>query len=210
MGGEACDEWVLMYSKGLTQAQIADLCRADQSTVTRAIGWAKRRDPDLQSEHNSFHPEYEKPSLPTRQFLERVAELKDFIDAHGRAPFTKGGAPEEWQLGVWLAKQRKAAREGRLLPERRRALDAAGNWQDHGRAQRDERNWQDNLVCLAAFTAATGRFPSYRRPDDDFERRLGTWLHSQRQLEAEGRLPGDRSASLTAQVPGWYTWRKRS
>lgn len=209
MGWDVRGEWVLMYARGLTQAQIADLCGADQITVTRCIAWAKRRDSDLQREHNSFRPEPEIPSRLASHFGLRVRDLGEFIAANRRVPFSKGGSPEERSLGVWLAKQRKADREGTLVPERQAALDSAGNWRDHGRAQRDERKWQQNLSDLASFTSTTGRLPSYRRPKDDTERRLGIWLHGQRQLDGEGKLLDDKSASLAAAVPGWNTWKKR-
>lgn len=95
------------------------------------------------------------------------------------------------------------------MPEHREALDATGNWKDTGRAQRDEQRWQDTLSAFTAFVENEGDLPSYKRAADETERRLGTWLHGQLQLEAEGKLPEIRSDALTQAVPYWYTWHKR-
>lgn len=204
-------EWTLMYRKGLAVARIAQLCRIEVEQVSRAVAWAKRRDPSLQAEHESYAPapdELQPPALG-RHWASRRDELAEFIATSGRAPYYSGGDPAEISLGRWVAKQRLAAKNGTLVPELREALDATGNWQDTGRAQRDEQRWQEALLAFAAFVGNEGHLPSYKHPADETERRLGTWLHGQRQLEAEGKLPEIRSAALKQAVPHWYTWRKR-
>jgi hypothetical protein len=204
VSGPSSSEWVLMYRKGLTAARIADICHVHPQVVTRALGWAKRREHALEEEHLSNAP---KSSSVSPRWAKRCQELALFAEQNGRMPFAKGHGASESSLGRWLAKQRTGAARGDLHQEKRRALAAAGAWEATPRSQSDARRWEERLGGLAAFWASEGRLPSYRRPSSETERLLGTWLHSQRQQASNKQLTADKRQSLQDHVPGWNTWR---
>lgn len=202
-GGSYSSEWVLMYRKGLTAARIADICHVHPQKVTRALGWAKRREHGLEEEHLSNMPQ---PSSISPRWAERCEELTRFAGQNGRMPYAKGHSDSESSLGRWLAKQRAAAARGGLSQEKRRALAVAGAWEATPRSQNDARRWEERLAGLTAFVALQSRLPSYRRPYSETERLLGTWLHGQRQRAFHNRLSADQLQSLQDKIPGWNTW----
>lgn len=202
-GGSDSSEWVLMYRRGLTSAQIAAICDVQPQKVTRALGWAKRREPGLEEEHLSNAP---RRSMVSQQWAKRCEELTRFVSKNGRMPSARGRSDSESSLGRWLARQRAAAARSNLPEEKRRALAAARNWEDTPRSQKDAQRWEERLAGLAAFVASESRFPSYRRPRSETERILGTWLHGQRQGASNYRLTADQLESLQDRIPGWNTW----
>lgn len=200
-----------MYRQGLTPQRIANLCGVPLSRVNRALGWSKRRDPYLVSQHADHSgPGMQKisPSVSAR-WRARHDELLRFIGSTGRMPFTKVPDPVEASLGRWLARQRYALLSGKLDDERERRLDEAGSWKQSARSQRDTAGWQDCLNDLAAFMITSDRLPSYRNYTDEAERRLGVWLHAQRQRAVNGNMPDQMLAALDEAVPGWNTWKMR-
>lgn len=197
-------EWVLMYRKGLTAGRIADLCGVPKQKVTRALGRAKRREPELDLEHLANAPQQ---ATFTPRWTARCEELARFVAENGRMPFAKGHGHTESSLGRWLAKQRAASARGCLNKDQRDALTRVGGWEANPRSQRDARRWQQRLAGLAEFVALERRFPSYRRPTSEAERVLGTWLHTQRQAAVSRQLPAEQLHAMDVQIPGWYTWR---
>lgn len=202
-GSSDSSEWVLMYRRGLTAARIAGICDVNPKKVTRALGWAKRRDHALEEEHLSNAP---KPSAVSLRWAQRCEELSRFAAKNGRMPFARGHSDSESSLGRWLAKQRSAAAQRDLSEEKRQALAAAGDWESTPRSQKDARRWDERLAGLAAFLASESRLPSYRRPCSETERLLGTWLHGQRQRAFNHQLSVDQLRSLQDSVPDWNTW----
>lgn len=193
-----------MYRSGLSASQIAVICDAPAPKVRRALGWAKRSDQGLETEHLSNVPEQ---TALSRKWIQRCEELMDFIAENGRLPFAKGHGGVESRLSRWLAQQRSAASLNNLPVEKRRALAALGDWETTPRALNDARRWEERLEAVVAFVAQEHRFPSYRRPTSERERLLGTWLHGQRQRAFSHQLAADRLESMEDRVPGWNTWK---
>lgn len=54
-----------MYRKGLIAARIAAVCDVNPQKVTRALSWAKRREPGVEKEHLSNASE---PDAISRQW----------------------------------------------------------------------------------------------------------------------------------------------
>ncbi|WP_074466441.1 helicase associated domain-containing protein [Arthrobacter sp. SW1] len=205
---KASQEWELMYRQGLNQSQIANLCRQDLSRVNRAIGWAKRRDPRLQREHEANLPAA-KPKGLAPEWVARADALRLFMAEAGLAPSARSRCPEEKSLGTWLQRQRQKDRAGLLNEEQRLELDKAGQWNTTRQAQISELSWQENLRALTNFVSNHGRFPTYKAAESESERALGTWLHVQRQSAVNKHLPPQRSSALDDSLPGWNTWRGR-
>lgn len=198
-----------MYRSGLTPHRIAELCDVPEGRINRALGWSKRRDPSLAVEHVDHLPpdDRETPSQISDQWKARYAELLLFTTATGRMPFTKVPDPVEASLGRWLARQRYALVKGRLDRNRQLLLDASGSWRQSTRAQRDMTRWKETLNESARHMRTSNRWPSFRNHADETERRLGTWLHAQRQSALTGTLTDKQLADMNAVAPGWNTWR---
>lgn len=197
-------EWVIMYRQGLTAGRIAELCRVNVQQVNRAIARARRSDPGIAQEHLAKVP---RPPAASKRWKARCEELTAFMAANGRPPFATGHGPEESSLGRWLERQRGEAVKGELDEDRRRALDAAGDWMTPPRVQLETRRWRQHLQELADFAIREGRLPSHRRAVTETERILANWLHGQRQGASRGELSAGRLQALQDSVPGWNTWR---
>jgi hypothetical protein len=204
------EEWALMYRQGLRPAQIAELCSVPAQQVRRSIGQRKRIDPLLEAAHLNNAPKPPPPSKLTAAWLARLAEFTAFLGEEGRLPRQQAGDAREKSLGAWLRLQRTAHGQGKLDDRQIEALNEAGEWQISARAQADEARWQARLKQLGEFAAANGRMPSFRNRDDETERRLGTWLHVQRQKAVNGKLPEKHRQQLDEAVPGWNTWRSNA
>jgi hypothetical protein len=183
---ESREEWVLMYRSGLTPAQISELCKVPVTFINRSLGSKRRQDPSLESDHKVNRPEaaeFKPLSRPTPRWLIRCDELLRFMSAHGHPPSAKASDPAEQALARWLDAQRSAAKNGND-PDRRRALDAAGNWRDSARAQRDDVRWHRRLQLLAEF-----------KSNEDAGRRIGTATMRLRESSALGSTSRGRQPS---------------
>ncbi|GAP61259.1 hypothetical protein AHiyo1_49420 [Arthrobacter sp. Hiyo1] len=198
-----------MYRQGLSTSRIAEICNVDTRAVNWTIGRRAREDPTLKSEHLRNAPPPRHSSALTPQWLARLQEFTQFVEENGFPPRSSPMDLAERNLARWVRAQRRAAGQGVLSAERAEALDAVGSWRTSMRGIRDSDNWTRNLSSLADYLARHDRLPSYKNRDDDVERRLGTWLHSQRQKAINGQLSEHRRRELDKAADGWNTWRPR-
>lgn len=129
----------------------------------------------------------------------RVARLREHLATTGRPPRDAANAPEaERAVARWLKRQRELLRTG-ALPERRlRHLDSVvPGWRDPRGT-----DWHGTAVAVGLHLAETGAYPS-PSAHDAAERRLATWLRTQRRAEASGRLSPERLAWLELNLPSW-------
>ncbi len=140
-------------------------------------------------------PWSERP-METRRWWEFFDRLKAFHRKYGQANITQTD-PGDPSLGRWLARQRRACRQGRLSPAQEQALDSLGIDPNprpgHGGGVRVEtsRSLQDGLWLrryeeLAVYCGNEhgGRLPDPRRLPGRLER----WLAAQRRCRRKGRL----------------------
>ncbi|WP_396125304.1 helicase associated domain-containing protein [Arthrobacter sp. CJ23] len=207
---ESREEWELMYRRGLTQTQIADLCSVPKQDVNRAIGWSKRRDVSVEQEHLVSRP------TPTQEdtgltplWLGRRDELADFMSREGRTPSSASAEAAERAIARWVSAQRTAARRGMLMAAQRKSLDAIGRWQEFSIVFRNAAAWDLRVQHLVAYWSEQQRWPSCKTYVNEAERSLGIWLHVQRQRVSQGTLADTRRMSLDEATPGWNTWRSR-
>jgi hypothetical protein len=95
-------EWELMYRKGLTAGQIAELCGVAPQKVRRHIRAQQATQSGLRVGHESNLP-HVAPAPPRASWLAKVAELSALWERDGRYPS---------RLGHWLSVQRRAHRKG--------------------------------------------------------------------------------------------------
>lgn len=198
-------EWVLMYRKGLSRGQIADLTGAAAATVGYHLRLAREREPGLQNEHEAAA---RKPEV-TGQGRERLGQLAAFLQETGRYPSRSSDDAEERTLAGWLGRRRREAANGSLAPAYLQALEGLPGWQGTPRAVADEARWQDRLTELTEYLASGQDWPRHKATITGQEHELGVWLHIQRFKLRRGELDPIRAKALDAAVPGWRTGRTR-
>lgn len=201
-------EWVEMYRRGLSASRIAVLVDAPSSTVRYHLQAAKKADPGLLAEHQAAHVA---PAKRTpKSGLRNLADVIAFHQSEGRLPGTGGTTPREKALGVWLHRRRQEAAAGTLSPVYRDALAVIPGWEKPStRKADDEARWQQRLAGLAAYLAAGNELPRHSKTDDQEERTLGVWLHTQRIDYRVGKLTAAKEARLNEAAPGWRQGRPR-
>ncbi|MCM3657521.1 helicase associated domain-containing protein [Agromyces mediolanus] len=129
----------------------------------------------------------------------RVDRLRAHLGATGRPPRDASGAPDaERATARWVKRQRELLRTGALAERRLRHLDSVvPGWRDPRGTE-----WHGTAVAVGLHLAETGAYPA-PSADDEVERRLATWLRTQRRAEASGRLAPDRLAWLELNLPSW-------
>ena len=63
---------------------------------------------------------------------------------------------------------------------------------------------------MAAYLAVGNDFPRHNKTEDQHERTLGVWLHTQRIDYRAGKLTAAKDAQLSEIIPGWRQGRRRS
>ena len=84
VSGNAADahpEWTLMYRKGLSRKEIAELARAEFSAVAYHVTGAKALDPGLRAEHRAAAG-----MVPATPGIKRLYQLLAMVEARGRYP----------------------------------------------------------------------------------------------------------------------------
>ena len=130
-----------------------------------------------------------------------------YADRHGRLPrHSSDAAPEGLDFRKWLRVQRQSAKEGRLRPERRSALDSLdpkwlGTVGMAGSAR--DRAWEIGYAAASVYQQEHRHLdvPSACITDDGY--RLGKWIIAQRALYNKGKLSPDRSRRLESLGIQW-------
>lgn len=112
----------------------------------------------------------------------RYAQAMAYRKENGAFPPADYVTPEGDRLGLWLANQRRLAHTGRLLPERRALLSAAGLVWEPAQAL-----WQARYEQAKEYFLAHGHLRVAKRPG--VREDLGTWLSTQRRNYILGTNP---------------------
>ena len=125
--------------------------------------------------------------------------LEDYVREHGDAMVPTAYQTESGErLGYWISGQRKARRNGELLSERERRLEALPGWQWAPRA----RSWDDaysKLKELLQTIPMSDIRQTHVLPDG---LKIGRWINDQRTDYKRGDLPPEQIKALEA-LPGW-------
>lgn len=210
-GGRDPSEWIRLYRSGVTAAGVAVACEVENILdVLTVLAAVRCDDPSVAADHTANRGRaLDAEESAARQLMltpgwrRRIAELTAFVAAHGRMPRQKGGDDEETSLGRWLHAQRAKSSKGILGPRQRAALDAVGAWDSRRRERQEEVRLPARLQALVDFKRSHRRLPSYRNRASEHESTLGMWLHTLRQADVGGRLPGKVRDLLDSAVPGW-------
>jgi hypothetical protein len=128
--------------------------------------------------------------------------LRAFIDLAGHANVPSGYRTEDgFRLGQWISVQRRAAKKGKMSPERKARLQALPGWT----WDTIDQSWEEAFRRLQSFVNQNGTatVPERYRTESGFY--LGAWVFSQRN-KREIMSP-QRKARLE-RLPGWV-WKTR-
>lgn len=133
------------------------------------------------------------------EWLGRCAAVAAITDAASSLPRdAAGGDPAERALAKWLKQQRELHAAGRLAERRARHLDSVvPGWRNPR-----ELAWRATAVAVGLHLAETGRYP-VTTAAGEAERRLATWLRTQRTALRDGLLAPERLAWLELNLPSW-------
>lgn len=89
-------------------------------------------------------------------------------------------------------------------------MDAIDGWRDDPtKRDADAARWKQRLTEVAAYLAAGHEWPRHNKTDDQEERPLGVWLHTQRIDYRAWKLTSAKEKQLNDVIPGWRHGRSR-
>lgn len=208
-------EWRLMWLRGLEPPEIARATGSLAHLVRRFVTQLTETNPQLWERRLLQH---DRPALPRHEpgtlgagWRRWLWELNRFANRNGRMPAQVGPVDAqsalELALALWVQEQRRAERRDDLTTVQLRGLEAVPGWRKVPPLSGRETRWRERLAECTAWTATTGRRPSYIHGGTDTERSLGAWVDTQRQKHREGRLSEDHVARLDAELPAWRPTR---
>jgi hypothetical protein len=155
------------------------------STLERAEGWRWRL------------------AQPPADFDRMLRLLRKYARREGHARVLRDHVESGIRLGQWVGVQRTAYREGRILRERRRALEAVPGWSWQVAPTPKRVEFERAHAALRRFAKREGHA---RVPYDYREAgiALGQWVVLRRVDFRKGRLAADQVRRLE-RLPGW-TW----
>lgn len=168
-----------------------------------ALGWLQTRRGGCRMSESDNHHGHAAPAPFTKHWHGQLIELRDFIATHGRYPASRGTAPREAALYVWLTAQRSAFVSLTLGFEKARAMSILGDWVTPDRELEWEHRWWERLAQVQEFVAEYGRHPKYRHIAPGPERILGVWVATQRHDLLNGKISAERVSGLDEAVPWW-------
>ncbi|WP_051181009.1 helicase associated domain-containing protein [Arthrobacter sp. TB 26] len=195
-----------MYRLGLSRKRIAELVRVHPAVVGYHLVIARRREPELEAEHQAAAGA--RTSLSPRS-LARMEEVIAWISAEGRLPRGHAENRGERSMARWLSERRREAAEGILDPAYRDGLARVPEWAGKHRAAAGEARWHDRLAQLVEFRHEGHDWPRHHDYDSEREHTLGVWIHAQRYKRRRGDLDPTRIRLLDEAVPGWQAGRTR-
>ena len=196
-----------MYRKGLRASKIASVTGVAQSVIRYHLAIAVRQDPGLRDEHQAALPP--PPPRVTEAGRRTLGDILAFYETEGRLPVA-GRSPRESTLAEWLTRRRKEAAAGTLSPVYATALDTIPSWREQPtKREADATRWQRRLAEVAAYLAAGNDLPRHNKTDDQEERTLGVWLHTQRIDFRAGKLTAAKEKQLNEVIPAWRQGRLR-
>lgn len=199
-------EWVEMYGSGIPVPKIAAAAGAPETTVRRHLAIAARQNPELRAAHKAAAS---KPRRVTAPGQKNLNEVLSFHEAEGRLPSRR--TDRERALATWLQRRRREAADGTLSPAYARALVSIPNWREQPtRRAADKVRWTQRLGEVASYLASRNDWPRHHRTEDQDERTLGIWLHTQRIGSRAGSISPAREKQLDEVIPGWRQGRTRS
>jgi hypothetical protein len=196
-----------MYRTGIPAKQIAAVTKVAESVIRFHLARAAEQDPGLRAAHRAAAKPV--PKCVTEPGRRNLEEVLAFYETEGRLPISSRSRKES-TLAEWLTRRRRDAAEGNLSPDYATALDTIPRWRDHtAKREADAVRWKQRLAEVSAWLAGGNDWPRHQKTDDQEERTLGVWLHTQRIDHRAGKLTESKEQQLNKVIPGWRQGRQR-
>lgn len=140
---------------------------------------------------------------PTKLWLRRLDELKDFLATYGRYPQHQSAEPVEATLYRWLLTQRHAFLSRTLTWNQAAAMNVLGDWLTTDQELISDKQWHERFDELVAFHTQHGHLPSRRHFQSHEEDVLGIWWQTQVSTRNHGTMPAWRLEAMNEAFPGW-------
>lgn len=131
-----------------------------------------------------------------------IAAVRAWVELHGHGRVPLGAHHDGKRIGTWVARQRRAYRQGNLSHSRVSQLEAitGWTWEPHGAS------WAEHIELVEQWAGEHGhvRIPSSTVYGG---KRLGAWLQDQRTAYRRGTMSVERVRRME-QLPGW-AWNTR-
>ncbi|MGN7780481.1 Helicase associated domain protein [Mycolicibacterium sp. 22603] len=128
--------------------------------------------------------------------------LGNYVAAQGNSRVPTSFVDDEFKLGQWVSVQRVTFAKGSQPEDRKIKLEALPGWSWDVKTDL----WEEGFRRLQDYVGHHGTLPAQAYSDTD-DYRLGSWVTTQRQNFAQGRLELDRVRRLEA-IPCW-SWNSR-
>lgn len=120
----------------------------------------------------------------------KLEDVKEFYEVHGHIDIPYGYMVNGYNLGSWIAEQRKSYGLGRLSAEKTEALEALGiKW--HYR----EKSWNQNYEQVKKYLEQHGKI-SLSCAEGEKEKGYYYWINDQIKLYRKGRLDSEKIVLL--------------
>ena len=143
-------------------------------------------------------------SVQRSAWEEGYQHLVRYVARERSARVSQAHEDDGYKLGVWVAGQRDAYRQGNLASDRKERLAALPDWT----WDTLEASWEEAYARLRAFARREGHTRVVGSCLDNDGFRLGQWVTKQRYARNHGRLSAERERRLES-LPGWV-WRLHS
>lgn len=153
-----------------------------------------------QGVHNAHMPIEDRAGR--RQWGRGYVALVDFVSTHGHSRTPRGyRTAQGFDLGMWVANQRRAYRESTLGADQIERLELLPGWVWEPHSQR----WDEMFRAVATHLDTDQEIPAAAVSEGGHP--LGAWVGAQRVAYRRGALTAERIARLEA-LPGWV-WSYR-
>lgn len=144
-------------------------------------------------------PKWKWKFSPDIIWLENLQHLQKYAEREGHSNVPSKYISEDgFNLGSWISRQRTAYRQGRLLEDRKRALEQLPGWIWDARVVK----WFENFKHLREYAKHKGHFPVPLEyvTEDGFH--LGLWIRVQQENYYKDKLNKEQERAFQ-EVPGW-------
>jgi hypothetical protein len=142
-------------------------------------------------------------NIKVREFMDMVKRVEEWVAEHdGQLPPASAVGEDGANVGMWVHNRRREYKQGKLEPERVKALESIPGWQN----ARRKVSFEEGLEILKVCVGRHGKIPSNNTKGDHEGFNVGRWTKLQRENMRAGKLSVERVKALE-QVDGWY-WER--
>jgi len=122
-------------------------------------------------------------------------QVEEFVNKNKRFPSNHSKNKEEKRLGSWINQQKINYKKNHLSEDRIKSLNSLSSW------EWEDNKWNKTIIQVKEFVNEKKRFP-YQKSENKEEKKLGSWIGTQRQKYKKSILLKNR-VNLLNLIKGW-------